>query len=298
MSLIAIIIISLDCFSQLHSYIVDLSCEHFRYVPAEPPRAILNRIPAGLPPFLDNTKASRELRSAYVQHLISKTLMERIFQPFLFTLEEGYDETDALLQTLSSEMRQKSVRREAFWRQQTLKAAYTTPDAKQSISRAANAVAKEIVEEIRYFTDSPRELEAVVRGVRRIVKLAVETWRRARIERELIVASFSKVDTNAEWEEYGAEQYEWQQQQRHRPVMLRLFPQIIREAGHEGLMDEQERVSGCVYSRGTLIYGDSPVIEARLAERSGRRDFGWQQQHARQSSGSSAGTGREIGVFG
>ena len=286
----------MDCFSQLSRYIVDLSREHFGYLAYDPPGSVLNKIPPELPSFLDNTPASRELRSAYVQHLISKTLTWRIFQPFLFTLRD-HEEVDEFLETLSIEMRQKSVRREAFWRQQTLKAAYTTPDAKQSISIAANAVVREIVEEIRYFAD-PRELEGLVRGVRRIVKLAVETWRRARIERELIVASFFDVDdrdnNNAEWEEYGQhQQLQRYWQGRRRRVVLRTFPRILREAGHEGLMDDQERVMCCIYSRGIQVYDDSPVMEMRLDERSSWRDAVDWRRHERRSSGR-----REVEVYG
>lgn len=152
--------------------------------------------------------ASRELRSAYIQHVISKTLNYRIFQPFLFTLGRRYDNADIFFQMLSMDIRRKSVRREAFWRQQTLKAAYTAPDAKHSINMTASVIVDEIVDHIKHFAD-PTQLDPLVMGVRKIVKLAAETWRHARIERGLIVASLPAPDaegaSNQDWEEYGTD---------------------------------------------------------------------------------------------
>lgn len=173
-------------------------------------------------------------------------------------------------------MRRKSVRREAFWRQQTLKAAYTTSDAKQSINLTAGAVVEEIVEQIRPFAD-PRGLDSLVRGVRRIVKLAADTWRRARVEREVVVAMFPEEDdedvVNEEWEEYQGtgEQARIQGRGYERHVVLRTFPRIIREAAHESILDEQEKAPGCIYSYGTVLYTDSPVVRARQDEISKRR---------------------------
>lgn len=132
-------------FEQLSRLVVDLSKEHFSYLPIDPPKDILAKIPPELPSFFDNTTASRELRSAYIQHVVSKTLVFRIFQPFLFTLGRRFDKADTLFQMLSMDIRRKSVRREAFWRQQTLKAAYTTSDAKQSINVVAAVIVDEII---------------------------------------------------------------------------------------------------------------------------------------------------------
>jgi hypothetical protein len=42
--------------------VFEISKEHFGYLPIDPPKDILSKIPSELPPFLDNTPASRELR--------------------------------------------------------------------------------------------------------------------------------------------------------------------------------------------------------------------------------------------
>lgn len=230
-----------------------------------------------MPHFVDNTPACRELRAAYIQHVISKTLTYRMFQPFLFTLGRRFDKADTFFQMLSSDIRRKSVRREAFWRQQTLKAAYTTSNAKQSINVAAAVIVDEIVDHIRHFTD-PSRLDLVLTGVRKIVKLAAETWRLARVERELITATMPSAEddqtSNLDWKEFT---YEWPSPDtptaangssaKRRPI-LRMLPRITREACHEDFLHEndQEKASACVYLPGVVLYADSPSVLARRAE--------------------------------
>ncbi|OKL56959.1 hypothetical protein UA08_07801 [Talaromyces atroroseus] len=268
-----------DSFNQLCQLIVDLSKEHFSYLPIDPPKDILEKIPPDMPSFLDNTTASRELRSAYIQHVISKTLTYRIFQPFLFTLGRRYDKADTFFQVLSMDIRRKSVRREAFWRQQTLKAAYTTSDAKQSINVVAAVIVDEIVDHIKHFAD-PKQLDALLGGVRRIVKLAAETWRHARVERELVLATMpapeSGGDVNDGWDEYtcgravegvnGNSGSGSSSNESGRHVLLRVFPRIYREAAHEDFADDKEKMNACIYYPGTILYSNSPSVIARREE--------------------------------
>lgn len=260
---------SLESIDQLSRLIIALSKDHFAYIPINPPKDILSKIPDGLPPFLDNTAAARELRSAYVQHVVSKTLTYRIFQPFLFTLGRRYDKADTFFQMLSMDIRRKSVRREAFWRQQTLKAAYTASDAKQSINVVAAVIVDEIINELKHFAD-PKQLDALLTAVRKIVKLAAETWRLARVERELILASLPPpeegCESNDEWMEYGGSDEVAPSSSSTGHVILRTFPQIIREAAHEDFADDVQKASRCVYAHGTVLYSDSGVVVARLEE--------------------------------
>lgn len=261
---------SLECFNQLSHLIHDLAKEHFIYLPIDPPKDILSKIPSELPSFLDNTPASRELRCAYVEHVVSKTITYRVFQPFLFTLGRRYDKADTFFQMLSMDIRRKSVRREAFWRQQTLKAAYTTSDAKQSINVAAAVIVDEIIDHLKHFAD-PKHLDSLLTGVRRIVKLAAETWRHARVERELVLASFPAPDaesvSNEGWQEYGTtkEASSSQKGDPSRHVVLRTFPRILREGAHEDFASG-DRANSCIYSPGEVLYSDSPIVMARLEE--------------------------------
>ncbi|KAF7713898.1 Uncharacterized protein PECH_006753 [Penicillium ucsense] len=264
-----------DCFAQLATLIADLSNEYFVYLPIDPPKDILSKIPSELPSFLDNSPPSRALRAAYVQHVVSKTLTYRVFQPFLFTLGRRYDKADTFFQMLSSDIRRKSVRREAFWRQQTLKAAYTTSDAKQSINVAAAVIVDEIIDQIRHFAD-PRQLDSLLTAVRKIVKLAAETWRHARVERELVIAHFpapgdEMVESDG-WVEYtskdevGTSEKSLSKPEGRRQVVLRTFPRIVREAAHEDFASDPDRETPCVYAPGEVLYMDSPVVIARLQE--------------------------------
>lgn len=272
MILISSFFSSTDCFNQLSQLIYDLSQEHFAYLPIDPPKDILSKIPSELPSFLDNSPASRDLRCAYIRHVISKTITYRVFQPFLFTLGRRYDKADTFFQMLSMDIRRKSVRREAFWRQQTLKAAYTTSDAKQSINVAAAVIVDEIIDHIRHFAD-PKHLDSLLIAVRKIVKLAAETWRHARVERELVLALFPAPDSedvsNEQWMEYGVtkETSPVQKSDPTRHVVLRTFPCVVREAAHEDFaFASGERASPCTYSPGEVLFSDSPVIMARLQE--------------------------------
>ncbi|EEA22210.1 hypothetical protein TMatcc_008354 [Talaromyces marneffei ATCC 18224] len=265
-----------DQFGQLQRLIIDLSKEHFSYLPIDPPKDILEKIPSEMPSFLDNTVASRELRSAYIQHVVSKTLTYRIFQPFLFTLGRRYDKADTFFQVLSMDIRRKSVRREAFWRQQTLKAAYTTSDAKQSINVVAAVIVDEIVDHIKHFAD-PKQLDALLGGIRRIVKLAAETWRHARVERELVLATMPAPESDGEvnegWEEYTCGRAfpesspSGSASPGGRHVLLRVFPRIYREAAHEDFIaDDKEKMNACVYFPGSILYSDSPSVLVRREE--------------------------------
>lgn len=260
----------MDCFTELSQLIHDLSKEHFAYLPIDPPKDILSKIPSELPSFLDNTPAARDLRCAYIEHIISKTLTYRVFQPFLFTLGRRYDKADTFFQMLSMDIRRKSVRREAFWRQQTLKAAYTTSDAKQSINVAAAVIVDEIIDHIKHFAD-PKHLDSLLTGVRKIVKLAAETWRHARVERELVLATFPAPDaesaSNEGWNEYEAalKEDDAVKTDPTRHVVLRTFPRVWREAAHEDF-GCGERVTPCIYSNGVVLFSDSPVVMARLQE--------------------------------
>jgi hypothetical protein len=268
---------SVESFGQLSRLILDLSREQFAYLPIDPPKDILEKIPPEMPSFLDNTPASRELRSAYIQHVISKTLTYRIFQPFLFTLGRRYDKADTFFHVLSMDIRRKSVRREAFWRQQTLKAAYTTSDAKQSINVVAAVIVDEIVDHIKHFAD-PNQLDALLSGIRRIVKLAAETWRHARVERELVLATMPASESddvlNAEWDEYtGGRSVDGRENDNTnntgasaRHVLLRMFPRIYREAAHEDFADDKEKFNDCVYAAGVVLFSDSPSVLARRDE--------------------------------
>lgn len=209
--------------------------------------------------------------------MVSKTLTFRIFQPFLFTLGRRYDKADTFFQMLSMDIRRKSVRREAFWRQQTLKAAYTTSDAKQSINVVAAVIVDEIIDQIKHFAD-PKQLDSLLTGVRKIVKIAAETWRLARVERELVHATLptpgAEDESNDSWEEFGVSTDGPVESngEAARHVILRTFPQIVRDAAHEDFTDDVQKAGRCVYSHGTVLYSDSPVVKARLDELAKKED--------------------------
>ncbi|KAF2679381.1 hypothetical protein K458DRAFT_408233 [Lentithecium fluviatile CBS 122367] len=268
-------------FSQLQKQIMDLAATHFVHLPVAPPPEDLAQIPSAIPSFLGETSSSRQLRAAYVAHTVSKLVTYRVFGPFLFSLGRRYDKADSLFLSMSNHIRDKSTRKEAIWRQQTLLAAFTSSGAKQRINTAAGTVVEEIVNAVKHFAD-PKEEEGIKIAVKRIVKLAAETWRFARLEREMITAIMPSV--NDEEHQFTGPEY-WPS---HRPegtpiaslagtappsdekpkLLLRLFPVIYREPKHENLRnpDEEKPDEGCVYHHGLALYDDAEPVAQRAEE--------------------------------
>lgn len=184
---------------------------------------------------------------------------------------------------MSNHIRDKSTRKEAIWRQQTLLAAFTSSGAKQRINTAAGTVVEEIVSAIKQFAD-PREEEGIKIAVKRIVKLAAETWRFARLEREMINATMPALQD--EEHQFTGPEY-WPSYESYKPdgtligslvdttppaddqpqLLLRLFPVIWRESKHENFHVEGEKKDeGCIYHHGLALYNDAESVVQRMEE--------------------------------
>lgn len=170
---------------------------------------------------------------------------------------------------MSDQLRKKSTRREALWRQRTLHAAYTISSAKQSINKIAAYIVDEVVDAIKYFTNHHR-WEQVTVAVRRIIKTAAETWRYARLEVAMITASataddrpdFQRASNPIETIANGRNTPDQQRQ-----LLLSLFPIIEREAIHEDIREEKlPGGQGYIYFPGRMLYSDDPIIVKRLEE--------------------------------
>ncbi|CBX95495.1 predicted protein [Plenodomus lingam JN3] len=272
-------------FSQLQKQIIDLASTHFMHLPVRPPAEDLAQVPSNLPSFLGDTAASRQVRAAYIAHTISKLITYRVFGPFLFSLGTRYDKADSLFSSMSTHIRAKSTRKEAIWRQQTLLAAFTSSGAKQRINTAAGTVVEEIVNAIKHFAD-PKEEEGIKLAVKRIVKVAAETWRFARLEREMITAVMPALE-DQEHSFTGPEYWPTYKPEGDRPegtligslvgvapqsneqpqLLLRLFPVIYREPKHENFhRDGEERDKGCIFHHGLALYSDADAVVTRTEE--------------------------------
>ena len=205
----------------------------------------------------------------------------RVFGPFLFSLGRRYDKADFLFSSMSSHIRDKSTRKEAIWRQQTLLAAFTSSGAKQRINTAAGTVVDEIVVAIKNFAD-PKEEESIRIAVKKIVKLAAETWRFARLEREMITATMPALQdeehnfTGLEyWPPITPEGTAIPSPARNAgssdeptKLLLRLFPVIYREPKHENFQpaDQESADIGCIYHHGIALYDDAEPVVKRSEE--------------------------------
>jgi len=205
-------------------------------------------MPPQLPNFSSDSAASIALRSSYVKHIISHILLERIFQPFLFTTQRD-TATNRIFEEISQQLKSKSPKSESVWRQQSLYAAYTTPSAKQSVNRVAAGAVEEIMEQVQHLTPG-QEKDSVQAAVRKIVKIAAETWRYARLEKEGIRASMAS-------ECFQTEPHE---------LLLSVMPKIWREPVEESAAGSDSGEKTTVYLQGIALYSNSDIIQSRIAE--------------------------------
>lgn len=208
------------------------------------------------------------LRSLVVQNHVWSIIQRRIFEPFLFTAAYVEDEDDDGLERglalVSQTIRGKSLRREAIWRTITMRAMYASPGGSKAARIVATRLSREIMDTI-----GPRHVDelrpALLQAVRFVAKAAVQLWRLARLEWDLIQSS---MQSNTEtWREiYGPPE-----------VLLWVRPHIVREAVPRGTIESQLQAgslqhttkmsTSCIYLQGTaLLQRGSPLVQARLGE--------------------------------
>jgi len=255
---------SQDAFKHLERQITDLAMEHFEDSPGALPEKTKRSMLGDLPPSFSKMESSSHLRIAFVEHTISQIVTRRIFEPFLFVLSGRLQPADALFFEMSQDLKRKSTRREALWRQRTLHAAYTASSAKQSINDIARYIVDEIVDAIKELVDRTK-WEHVSAAVRRIVKTAAETWRYARLESPLIIASMDSNQIVKASDEGAGGNIE--PLGPGKKVLLSLFPIIKREAANGGYENEFKPIDqGYVYSRGRVLYADDAVLRPYQAD--------------------------------
>lgn len=220
----------------------------------------MSAIPTDMQPFFHKTPPT-QTRAAIVQHVVSDIITRKIFEPFLFVLSGPVRATDQLFEEMSKSLKSKSTRRETLWRQQTLRAAYTASGAKRSINEAAHRIVDEITDTLKGYANKAR-WKGINLAVRNIVKCAVETWRYARLEPSLIVASMNTAEMAKFQHHDSTEKRDFGQ-----PPSLSLFPVIRREAKHDSLLEENESEDrGCIYSSGQLCPADDPNAPQNMTD--------------------------------
>ena len=118
-------------------------------------------------------------RALLLRCIVARTLTDRIFRPFLFTISRHQEQSDQIFKEISHSLSKRSLEQEALWRQQISHAAYTAPNAQQSVNKTAAGIVDDILESmdrLMHVEDRPK----VVNAIRSIVKVAAETWRYAR----------------------------------------------------------------------------------------------------------------------
>ena len=172
------------------------------------------------------------------------------------------------LQGLSIGIRSKSERREAAWRQITLRAAYTGAQAKRATNLVRHKIAEEILGEIKWFTDEA-EWSSLAFSVHFVVKAAVELGRYAKLERELVTASMPGASMSKEdqWHEINRRSSRAGGQSEG-IVVLGIIPYVARDAVHKAHLHSHERfeTGSFTFLHGLALYNDSEVIVTRRQE--------------------------------
>ncbi|KAK8229776.1 hypothetical protein HDK77DRAFT_82761 [Phyllosticta capitalensis] len=278
----------LGAFSRLQRQVLAVSSNHFKKLPDPPPADLQSNLPSGLPNFLADSPSAAHLRVSYAMYSISKVLTKRIFEPFFFSPDGDSDESVKLLKEISTQLREKDPLREATWRQHTLSALFRGHDAKRRINAAASSVVDEICKTLEPLLANKIDEELVRAEVRRIVKLAAETWRFACIEREVISTTLpapgeacAEDENDLFWpaQHFDSPEYpvssigdlDDKDATKSSKVLLRLFPVVRREPKRKLPKANPEDAdgktdNGCVYSYGLALYEDSAPVMTRLKE--------------------------------
>ena len=170
---------SVQAFAELRQQIRDLATNSRSDTLDHPlPEDLMKHIPSDFPIFLLTNNDSIDYGACLIMSVTSSILQIRIFEPFLLTLRKDHREATGLLQT-SRKLHQASPREEAAWRQQTLRAAYTSPYARETVNNVAASIVDQIISTIDVLIDVKRRKE-LLNLIRKIVKTAAESWRYAR----------------------------------------------------------------------------------------------------------------------
>jgi hypothetical protein len=172
------------------------------------------------------------------------------------------------LQRLSAAIRAKSERREAVWRQITLRTAYTGSQAKKAIHLVGHQIVEEILDEIKWFTDED-EWSLLDLRVQCVVKAAAELWRYAKLERELVTASMPNATGlgRDEWDEVNQTSSQGGGESEH-TFVLGIRTHVARDAVHRAYLapHESSEPRPITFLRGMALYNDSEVILTRRRE--------------------------------
>ena len=169
----------MTAFQTLKLQLQDLSaslCHNVVKFPA--PQGPCGQAPGGLHTLHACASDSRSW-ATLMQYTIAQILMKRIFEPFLFTISRCEDRSDQLFKEISQSLATKGAEQEASWRQQISHAAYTAPNAHQSVNKTAANIVDETLgtlDDLMYV----QERTKLVAAVRNVVKTAAEAWRYAR----------------------------------------------------------------------------------------------------------------------
>lgn len=214
-----------------------------------------------------NIEASKLLRLAGVEHIISESLCANIFRPVVM-----YDCSDSsVFETISEQLHKENPWKEAMWRTSTISAL----EGHVKIDAKIRQMATEILKLTSPLIQEGAR-EAVKTELEQLFKLAFETWRPAQKNLSRIIATTQLTNDSAQpWDShpeqdefYGASDDELEVDT-HSKVLC-LFPRVYRERSFTIDKGVDPEDMGCIYSPGSALYADA---EAYIAGQKEHRDF-------------------------
>lgn len=215
-----------------------------------------------------NIEASKLLRLAGVEHIISESLCANIFRPV--AMNDCSD--SSIFETISERLHKENPWKEAMWRTSTINAldGHIKIDEKirQMVTEILKLTGPLIQEESR---------EAVKRELEELFKLAFEIWRPAQKNLSRIFATTQLAGDSAQpWDShpeqddfYGASEDELAEIDPHGKVLC-LFPRVYREGSFTIDKGVDPEDMGCIYFPGSALYADAGAYIVGQKE---HRDF-------------------------
>lgn len=220
-----------------------------------------DRMPFSIP--TGNIEASKLLRLAGVEHIISESLCANIFRPVAM-----HDCADSgVFEAISERLHRQNPWKEAMWRTSTVGAldGHTDLDAK-----LRHMVADVMKLAGPLVADGSRELVAA--ELEGLFKLAFETWKPAQQNLSRIFATTALSHDPEAWESHseqdnfcGVSEDELADIDSQRMVLC-LFPRIYRERTFTIDKGVDPEDAGCVYFPGTALYADAGAHVVGLKE--------------------------------
>lgn len=206
-----------------------------------------------------NIKASKLLRLAGVENLISRSLCENVFRAVAIP---DCSSASGIFESISERLRRENPWKEAVWRSLTVNALI---EDNSNLDSKVQQMAIDILK-LTHPLIRAEEQESVQKELMELFKLAFETWRPAQRNSAQIFATTEFADSSSpawdsqadqdDFEFAGASEHDLVKIDPHSKVLC-LFPRVYRESSSTIDSESNSERKDHVYFPGTALYADA-----------------------------------------